>query len=81
MVYKNKDKQKEYLRNWRKTHKGYYKEYYQLNKNERKLINLKQKDKMKLKKLKYEIEFKKQISQNPMSYKDYWTEEEFYDID
>ena len=79
MPYKDKEKQKEYMRNWHKKHKDYDINYYHNNYiNKKKLINKKQYDKIRLNK---EIQYIKdniRRRQNPMDYKDYYTETEYY---
>ena len=81
MPYKDSEKQKEYLKKWREQHKDYFNNYYKENeywKNKQKLKSLKQLDKKQLEETKKQIISKKRIRENPMMYKDYWTEDEFY---
>lgn len=94
MPYKDKKKQKEYMRNWKiknrdhykqyqtewhKIHKNYYSDYYYNDYiNNKKLINKKQYDKIKLDNEKQYIKENIRRRQNPMDYKDYYTEDEYF---
>lgn len=95
MPYKDKEKQKKYLKDWRNRHKDYFKnwrnrhkdyftDYYknnEINKNLKSLRNHKTKDKIRLKNEIDDIKRKRLREQNPLLYKDYWTEDEFYNIE
>lgn len=110
MPYKDKKKQKEYMRNWKiknrdhykqyqtewhKTHKDYKIEWYKthkdynndymhnylqndINNNKLKLIKKKEYDKIRLDYEKQNIVNNIRRRQNPMDYKDYYTEDEYF---
>ena len=76
----HKEERKKYREQWKKEHKDYYKDYFQ-----RETVNsvqslrlIKQFDKRQLIREKQNTIDKKRKHENPMMYKDYWTEEEYY---
>ena len=99
MPYKDKKKQKEYMRNWKIKNRDHYKQYQtewhkthnfynnyymhnylqnEINNNKLKLIKKKEYDKIRLDYEKQNIVNNIRRRQNPMDYKDYYTEDEYF---